>query len=134
MALLNTTEQANDVSLSVVHTLRVKVSYTVGSGGVVSIGKVPAMAIVMDAGVVVEEAFNAGTANAMFLGRAGDPDSLATVLDVSLKGRLLANAMATSTTLHNAEDAEYIATLNMTGAAATQGVGYAYLIYAVGND
>ncbi len=134
MTIINNTTQANLVSLGVVQTIRSRVPYTVGDGNSASIGKVPARATIIEAGVIVSESFDAGTANIMFLGLPGDPDSLATVLDISAKGRIEANAMEASTTLYNTEDTEYIATLSLAGTAANQGIAYPYISYIPGND
>ena len=134
MTGLNNTKQANDANLGVVHAIRALAEYTVGNGNSVSIGKVPANAVIVDAGIVVDTAFNAATTNTADIGTAGAPTSLGSALAAGTIGRILADEMATSTNLTPSEDQEMFVRINMTGAAATAGALYAYVSYVIGND
>ena len=134
MTGLNNTSQANDAQLGVIHAIRVKADYTVGDGNSVSIGKVPANAAIIDAGIVVTQAFNAGTTNTADIGTSGAVTGLASAIATSVVGRILADEMTTSAVLHPSADQEMFVKLNMTGTAPTTGILYAYVVYALGND
>ncbi len=134
MTGLNNQISANDANLGVVHTIRVLAEYTLGNGGTAVIGKVPANAIIVDAGIVVDTAFNAATTNTADIGTAGTPTGLGSALAAGTIGRILADEMATATILRPSEDQEMQVRINMTGAAATAGALYAYVNYVIGND
>lgn len=122
-----------------VHYLRASVVFG-DDDTAVSLGWLPAGAVVIDGGVVVTTAFNAGTGNVLDLGfrnagdgTADDADEFATDLALGTAGRIVADAMATAGDLEFPEGAEIIATPALTGTAATAGAGVAYVTYLVDN-
>lgn len=110
------------------HYLLKKILYSDGATAVVTVGKIPAGAVVINAGVVVSTAFNAGTTNVLDIGTSGDDDGFATDLALGTIGRIAADELATSNDLGPyAADTTITATLALSGTAATAGEGYVYV-------
>lgn len=113
---------------SQVHYLLKKIQYSGGASAVVTVGKVPAGAVVINAGVVVATAFNAGTSNVLDIGTATDDDGFATDLALGTIGRIAADELATSNDLGPfVADTAITATLALSGTAATAGEGWVYV-------
>lgn len=107
------------------------VSYAAGASAVTTIGTLPAGAVVLNAGVVVTTAFNAGTTNVMDIGTASDDDGFATDLALGTIGRIVADELATSNDCLMTADTAITATLALTGTAATTGSGVVYVEYII---
>lgn len=115
------------------HYLRKAVVFG-NSGTAVTVGKLPAGAVVLSAGVVVTTAFNAGTSNVIDIGTTGDPNGFASAIALGTVGRIEADDMATSDDLYSASESEISATVNLSGTAATTGAGIVYVEYLPDND
>lgn len=124
---LNRNTPARDLGYDIVQTLRKQVTY-LDDDVAVTVGVLPAGAVIVDAGVVVTTAFNAGTGNVLDIGTSGDGDGLATDLALGTIGRIVADELATSNDLYDASnDVTVTATPALTGTAATAGVGFVYV-------
>jgi hypothetical protein len=100
-----------------------------------TMGVLPAGAIVIDAGVIVSEAFNAGTNNRLDMGTSGDTDGFATDLALGTIGNIVWDELATSNDLGPYASATTIQiVVDVTGTAATTGIGTAYVCYLPNND
>jgi hypothetical protein len=98
------------------------------SGSAVSLGYVPAGAIIINAGVVISEAFNAGTTNVLDIGVGADADGLATDLALGTVGRIAADEFATTNDAGPyTTPQEVTATPALAGTAATTGAGRVYV-------
>jgi len=105
--------------------------FTFASDGLtLSLGYAPIGATVIRGGVVVSQAFNAGTTNVLDLGTAADPDGFATDLALGTVGVIPTDEMATSNDAGPyAADTELVAVVDLTGTAATTGIGRAWVEY-----
>lgn len=101
-----------------------KITY---SDTVITLGKIPAGAVVVRGGVAVQTAFNAATTNVLDIGTSGDDDGFATDLALGTIGIIVADEMATSNDFYSTSDITVTATYAQTGTAATAGVGYVWL-------
>lgn len=114
-----------------VHYLHKDFTYA-DDGSTLSMGYVPIGATVIRGGVVVSTAFNAGSTNVLDIGTAADSDGFATDLALGTIGVIAADEMATT------NDAgpytaitEIVCVVDLTGTAATAGVGRAWVEYIV---
>lgn len=98
-------------------------------GLTLTLGTVPAGSVVLRGGVVVTEAFNAGTTNVLDIGTSGDTDGFATDLALGTIGVIVADEMATSNDSYCATDTVVSISVDLTGTAATTGAGKAWLEY-----
>lgn len=110
------------------HFLRKTVTYR-NNGSAVEVGVIPANAVVINAGVVVTTAFNAGSTNVLDIGTSGDDDGFATDLALGTIGRIAADELATSNDLYSTSDVTITATVALSGTAATAGEGIVYVEY-----
>lgn len=126
---LNRDIPARDLGYDIPQTLRKEVTY-LDDDVAVTVGVIPAGAVVIDAGVVVTEAFDAGTSNVLDIGTSSDGDGFATDLALGTVGRIVADALATSNDLYDASnDVTVTATPALTGTAATAGSGFVYVTF-----
>lgn len=112
-----------------VHYVTCPIVYTTLS---YTIGKLPAGAAIVDAGVIVTTAFAGGTPQTLDIGVGADTDSLATALVITSKGRKAADELATSVDMFLAADTDVNATLSA-GATVSAGAGYVYVSYILAN-
>lgn len=98
---------------------------------VLALGTIPAGSRVIRGGVVVGEAFNAGTNNRLDIGTASDDDGFATDLALGTIGVIVADEMATTNDAYNASAIAITATVDLTGTAATTGYGTVWVEYIV---
>lgn len=123
-----------------VHFLRKNVAFG-DIGSTVSLGWVPAGALVHDAFVVTDTAFNSGsstTANMGFRnagdGTAADADEFMSGVSVAAAGKHAADEIDTSVAdLYFPEGAELTIALSETGTAADAGNAFAIVLYTVDN-
>lgn len=115
------------------HYLRKAIAYT-DNGVVVTVGRLPEGAVVINAGVVVTTAFNAGTGNVLDIGTSGDDDGFATDLALGTVGRIAADELATSNDLYSTSEVTITATVALSGTAATAGAGIVFVEFLPNND
>lgn len=120
---------AHKLHQDVVHYVSCPIVYTTLS---YTIGKLPAGAAIVDAGVFVTAPFTGGTPQTLDMGANGDADGLATALVITSAGRKVADELATSDDLYFAADADVTATLSA-GATPSAGAGYVYVGYIIVN-
>ena len=124
---------ARDLGLQVVHTLRKSIAYT-DDGSVLTVGIIPSGSLILKAlsGVHVTTAFNAGTNNFLDIGPTTNDDlygtdlSLATTTFVPLDEAVGTYLVTSDTTI--------IATVDLTGTAATTGAAEVIICYIPDND
>lgn len=109
--------------------LKKEISYADGATAVITVGIIPAGAVVLRGGVVVTTAFNAASGNVLDIGTVADDDGFATDLALGTIGVINADEMATSNDAYVTTDTTIIATLALTGTAATAGAGFVWIEY-----
>lgn len=97
-----------------------------------TLGKLPAGALIVDAGVVVTTAFAGTAAQTLDIGVGADTDGLATALVITSAGKKAADELATSDDLYLSADTDVNATLTA-GTTPTAGAGYVYVSYIMAN-
>lgn len=112
-----------------VHYVTTPVVYTTLTG---TIGKLPAGAMVVDAGFLVTTPFAGGTPQTIDMGTSTDPDGFATALVITAAGLKAADELATSDDLYMSADTDVTYTLSA-GATPSAGAGYAYVSYIIAN-
>lgn len=120
----------NDGS-SNVQTISKAIAYTQGNGAVVTVGQLPAGAIVLRGTIAVTEAFNAGTANTAIVGPTTDTDGYATALALGTIGNIAFDEMATTNDQYLTTEQTIVATLTLSGTAPTTGAGFVVVEYMV---
>lgn len=113
------------------HYLRAPIAYT---DGTVTVGVLPAGAVVVGGGVVVTTAFNDSGADLIDIGTSADPDGLATDLDASAVGLKAADELATSNDLYSTSEVTITATYAGANADASAGAGIVYVEFLADND
>jgi hypothetical protein len=104
-------------------------------GSTLTMGILPAGAIVLRGGVVVSTAFNAGSTNVLDIGTSADPDGFATDLALGTVGVIVADEMATTNDAGPyAADTTIVCVVDLTGTAATTGVGSVWVEFIEDND
>lgn len=112
-----------------VHYVSAPIVYTTLS---YTVGKLPAGALIVDAGVVVTTGFAGGTPQTLDIGVGADTDGLATALVITSAGKKVADELATSDDLYLSADTDVNATLSA-GATVSAGAGYVYVAYILAN-
>lgn len=97
--------------------------------GTLTIGTIPAGAVIINAGVVVTTAFNAGTTNTLDIGTSADTDGFASAIALGTIGRIVADDMATSNDLYSTSEVTLQCVVTLSGTAATAGEGFVYVEY-----
>jgi len=113
-----------------VHYLRKYFTFA-DRGLTLEMGTMPPGHCVIDAGVVVAEAFNAGTNNRLDIGTEDDTDDFATDLALTTKGRIVADEMATADNLYSASAKKVQCVVDVTGTTPTTGIAIAYVKYLI---
>jgi hypothetical protein len=111
-----------------IHYLRRDVTFS-DNGVTLTMGVLPAGAIVVAAGVIVSTAFNAGSTNVLDIGTSGDGDGFATDLALGTIGNIVWDELATSNDLYSASEVTITCAVALSGTAATAGVGHVYVSY-----
>ena len=111
---------ARKLNPGAVHQISTNVTFA-DNGSAVVIGTVPAGARVLRATAIVTEAFNAGTSNVLDIGTTADPDGFATDIALGTIGNIAADEMATTNDQVASVDTGIIATVALSGTAATAG-------------
>lgn len=113
-----------------VHYLAKSISYT-DNGVAKTLGVIPPNAVVIRGGVAVTTAFNAGSTNVVDIGTSTDDDGFATDLSLGTIGVIVADEMATSNDFYLTTAQTIIATVALSGTAATAGAGVAWVEYII---
>jgi hypothetical protein len=121
---------ARDYHTAQVHYLTKSFTYA-DDGSTLSMGYVPAGGFVVRGGVIVSTAFDAGSTNVLDIGTASDTDGFATDLALGTIGVITADEMATTNDAYCSADTEIKCVVDLTGTAATAGVGIAWVEYIV---
>lgn len=115
-----------------VHYMRKRITYS--DTYPVTVGVLPAGAIVLRGYVAVQTAFNAATTNVLDIGTSGDDDGFATDLALGTVGVIPVDEMATSNDWYSTAAVTVTCTYAQTGTAATAGVGHVVVEYVANND
>lgn len=126
---LNTGISVRDNSTCNVQFIRKTVTFTDTTAVAITIGKIPAGSLIINAGAYVSTAFNNGTNNLLNIGTTADDDGLATVISLATVGLIVWDEFATSDDLLVAADTTLIATPSVSGTAATTGSADVFVTY-----
>ena len=110
-----------------VHYVSCPIVYTTLS---YTIGKLPAGAAILDAGIVVTTAFAGGTPQTADMGVGADTDGLATAIVLTTAGNIKADVTTASDDLYLAADTDVNVTLSA-GATPSAGAGFAWVTYII---
>lgn len=124
----NTGTPARVTGYPMTHYLRRRITFR-DDGQAVTVGVIPAGAIIINAGVVVTTAFNDTTTNVLDIGTSADPIGLATDLALGTIGRVLADELGTSNDLAVSADTTIVASTDLTGTGASAGDGIVFIEY-----
>lgn len=128
------TTPAREYHTQQLHYLRKGITFA-DIGSTVSLGKLPAGAIVDNAYVLVSTEFNSGSTDTLDIGTSGDTDDFATGIDLQTAGKIAADELATADDLGPyASDTELKAVVAATGTAASAGAGEVVVTYIPDND
>lgn len=123
------TPARNDGSQNVSY-LRKKTTFADGETGVVTVGVLPAGAIVTRGEVLVKTAFNSGTTNTISVGTSAATSNFASAIATGTAGVIAFDDMATTTIAGPlTADTTIQATHVRTGTAATAGEAYVIVEY-----
>lgn len=126
------TTPATEYHTPQVHYLRRNISEADEGVGALTVGVLPAKAIVVGAGVIVSTAFN-GTSPIAQLGTSGDADGFATNLALGTIGNIVWDELATSNDLYSTSEVTVTATITATGNDSTAGYGSVYVMFIPDN-
>lgn len=124
--------QATEFSAPVVHYLRRNVSEADEGLGALTVGVLPAGAIVVISGIIVGTAFN-GTSPIVQIGTSGDGDGFATNLALGTIGNIVWDELATSNDLYSTSQVTVTCTVSATGNDSTAGYGVVYVGFVPDN-
>jgi len=123
-----------NLRLPVVHYLAKDFTFA-DDGSTLTLGVAPIGATVIRGGVVVSTAFNAGSTNVLDIGTSDDPDGFATDLALGTIGVIATDEMATTNDAGPfTTDTTIVCVVDLTGTAATAGVGRAWVEYILDPD
>lgn len=127
MATNTAGSKAREHHENMVHYHAKTVTYS-NANTTVTLGIIPAGAVVIEAGVVVTTAFN-GSSPVVDIGTSDDSDAFGTDLDLSTAGRIIDTAINANNDFSASADVTVVAALNDSSASAGSGVVYVmYLI------
>ncbi len=125
---------AREYTTQQLHYLRKGITFA-DIASTVTLGVLPAGAIVDNAYVIVSTAFDSGSTDILDIGTSGDGDGFATDLTLQTAGKIAADELATSNDLGPyASDTTLQANLVATGTAATAGAGEIVVTFIPDND
>jgi hypothetical protein len=124
--------QATEMSVPCIHYLRRGVSEADEGLGALTVGVLPAGAIVVQAGIIVGTAFN-GTSPIVDIGTSGDGDGFATDLALGTIGNIVWDELATSNDLYSTSEVTVTCTVSATGNDSTAGYGVVYVGFIPNN-
>lgn len=112
------------------HYLTKAITYA-DNGSTLSMGYIPAGAVVVRAGVVVSTAFNGNSSNVLDIGTAADTDGFATDLALGTAGVIAADELATSNDVGPYATDTEIQCVVVSTASASAGAGTVFVEYLV---
>lgn len=124
--------QATEFSAPCIHYLRRGISEADEGLGALTMGVLPAGAVVVSAGVIVGTAFN-GTSPILDIGTSGDGDGFATDLALGTIGNIVWDELATSNDLYSASEVTVTVNVSATGNDSTAGYGVVYVGFIPNN-
>jgi hypothetical protein len=129
---------ARAYSKQMVHYLRLGVTFA-DNGVAKTIGTIPAGSIILQpiSGVFVNTVFNAGSTNVIDIGTTADDDLYATDIALGTKAFVALDEAATATGVNAwllAADTTFVATVALSGTAATTGAAEVIIAYVPDND
>lgn len=138
MATNTASTAARQLDVQAVHYLRLGITKA-DAGLVKTIGTLPAGAQILNviSGVYVREAFNAGTNNRIDIGTAANDDLYGTDMSLATVAFVVIDESASATDVNAwyfTADTTLIATVDVTGTAATTGAAEIVIAYTVDND
>lgn len=98
-----------------------------------TLGVIPAGSLVINAGVIVETAFNSATSDTLDIGTSADGNGFATLLDLTTAGVIQADELATSDDVVASSDTTITFEWNGTGTAPSAGRIHVFVEYLVPN-
>lgn len=116
-----------------VHYLRKAIAYTDGQTASVTVGTVPAGALIHDVSVTVTTAFNNGTTNTLNVGTVASATALASAAALGTVGQVKPS-LATNANLYRTTDTVITATHASSGTAATAGQAIVVVAFTTDND
>lgn len=133
-------ESGQQYHLNVPHVLRKAFTFA-NADQTISMGWLPAGAVVYDAFIVVDTAFNSGTSDVGDVGfrnagdgTADDPDEWLSAGNLTAAGIIAADEIDASVAdLYFPKGAEAVVVYTSTGTAPTAGSGWAHVLYTVDN-
>jgi hypothetical protein len=114
------------------HYLRKTIAFSDGNGAVVTVGALPAGAVVDRASTLVITAFNAGTANTMNIGTVATPTAYASATALGTVAQVVGTLTAAQA--YRTTDTVVVATLTASGTAPTAGQAIVTVFFTVDND
>ena len=123
---------ATEMSVPCIHYLRRNISEADEGLGSLTLGVIPAKAIVVTAGVVVATGFN-GTSPILDIGTSGDPDGYATNLVLATAGLIVWDELATSNDFYSTSETTIVCDVSATGNDSTAGYGVVFVGYIPDN-
>lgn len=127
-----TTPARNDGSQSV-QTITKDITY-LDVDTTVTVGVLPAGAVVIGAGAVVSTAFNSGSTDILDIGTSADPDGFATDISLAAAGVIAADELASSNDVGPyASDTTIVCVPAQTGTAASAGAARVYVQFIADN-
>lgn len=117
---------ATEMSVPCIHFLRRNISEADEGLGALTVGVIPAKAVVVTAGIIVTTVFN-GTSPVADLGPSGDPNGFGTALVLSTAGNIVWDEFATSNDFYSTSEATIQVTVSATGNDSTAGYGVVYV-------
>jgi hypothetical protein len=127
------TRPAHDTGYDMVHVLRKRITY-LDRGTEVTVGTLPAGAIVIGGGVHIITAFNGSGTDLLDVGFAGgsstdDPNAYATILTLAAVGFIALDELAATTNIQQTKDCRVTATYTDENSNATAGVADVVITY-----
>lgn len=117
---------ATEMSVPCIHFLRRNISEADEGLGALTVGVIPAKAVVVTAGIIVTTVFN-GTSPVADIGPVADPNGLATALVLSTAGNIVWDELATSNDFYSTSEQTIQVTVSATGNDSTAGYGVVYV-------
>lgn len=130
------TPSARNNGLQSAQVLRKRITY-VNNGSTITVGKMPAGAIVTGGGVQIVTAFNDSGTDTLIVGFVGsttDDNAYATLLDLSAVGFIVLDELAATTNIQQTVDTTVTCVYAGQNSNATAGVADVVVFYVCNND
>ena len=136
MATNTTSSAARQYPQQMMHYLRRRIAFNttfISNDDFTIVGILPAGAIIYDAVVKIETAFNAGTDNFINVGIAGDDDGIVDQTDIDMTAAEWQSSRRGCDLTFSSDTVVYV-TYDQSGTAATAGVAVVVIAYIPDND